>query len=189
MSMPGEIKLRWEGPYCFRELFGNEHLKQWFSSPGVYLWVQNHNNFQTLHYVGKAGGKPSLYTRQLQHYQYFIGGLYTIPGEFRKSVKDWVPDRNKEEVYSVLLDKSKFIEVVEEAFDCINSYSIHMAKLATASEAKVVERQLLFDLQPTGTRWGCSSPPAVPIRIVHSNATWATEQIRNHLRGRQVHFI
>ncbi len=82
----------------------------------------------------------------------------------------------------------RFLEVVNEAFDCINAYSVHMAKLATAGEAKAIERQLLFDLKPTGTKWGCSTPPAVPIKIVHSNATWATEQIRNHLHGRQIQF-
>jgi hypothetical protein len=186
--MSEEIVLRWDGPHCLRDLFGNDHLKQKFSCPGVYLWIQQYNGHQTLNYVGKASGSPTLYHRQLQHYQYFIGGLYTIPNEFRKCGKDWVPDWNKEEVYSVLLDKSKFLDVVNEAFDCINAYSVHMAKLATAGEAKAIERQLLFDLKPTGTKWGCSTPPAVPIKIVHSNATWATEQIRNHLHGRQIQF-
>jgi hypothetical protein len=186
--MRKRYRLVWEGPFGLTEFLEHPELVDRFSCPGVYLWIQRMAHGDVLNYVGKAGGRPTLYARQVQHYVHLIGGLYTIPGEFRHSGEDWIPDWRKSDVSAILLNPERFHELVGEAFGCARSYSIHLARLDGSEEAKAVERQLLFDLQPTGTSRGTGSPPDAPVEIVHADATWATEQIRETLDDQRVRF-
>ena len=184
-----EVRLTWKGPYKLRDFFGNPDLDRTFSCPGVYIWIERKGSDECLSYVGKASGSPTLARRQRQHYAFGIGGLYTIPSEFRKMAKErWVPDWSKPDVYEVLLERSRFHMLVDDAFNYIDACDVHLARAASGGEAKLIERQLLFDLQPTGTKWGCRSPPGYPIRLVHRRATWASAAIRHQLEGRNVAF-
>src|SRR4029077_17662876 len=72
-------RLKWNGPYSFRELLSNAGHRVTFNSPGVYLWINQVRQPERISYVGKASGEPDLWTRQWQHYIAYIAGHYQLP--------------------------------------------------------------------------------------------------------------
>ena len=171
------FRLDWRGPYSLRDFIADSGLKAEFNCPGVYVWTEETSDGPRLSYVGKAGGSPSLAVRQQQHYSCMIAGLYTIPKEFRKVDQDWIPKWSDPDVAGVLLDSNRFHDLVDDGFAYAARCTVYLACLKSLAEAKSVERQLLYDLQPTGTRWGLSTPPSTHIDISHVNAAWATEEV------------
>lgn len=117
-----------------------------------------------------------------------IGGLYTIPQEYRQSNEDWVPNWSLPTVAEVILDRKKFQKVIDEGFAYEAACQVYLAALDSADLSKIVERQLLYDLQPHSTSWGTKSEPHSPIDIVHIDATWATEAIRSDLPAGRARF-
>ncbi|MEX2257288.1 MAG: hypothetical protein WD672_01140 [Woeseia sp.] len=171
------INLDWLGPFPLQDFFTVNELKRKFAVPGVYIWIEDTPTGEHLSYVGKASGSPPLFIRQQQHYANMIGGLYTIPKCYRSADFDWVPDWSKSDVAETLLDSDRFHQVVDDAFAYASHCAIYLAVLESAGQTKLIERQLLYDLQPTGTRWGKSTLPGVPLSITHHNAIWATAPI------------
>jgi len=184
-----QIKLFWKGPYEFHQLINDDSIRKEYQVRGVYIWILHHKSDEKkeLYYVGRASGKPNLWQRQWQHYKNYIGGIYDIPGEFRKSGEYWSNDVN-DKARNVILDKRKFLELVSEAFDFTKYLKIFLCPLKEEDpqHIKIVERNLLYDLQPTGTTGGKESEPSNRLKISHRNATWATEEIRRKLKERVV---
>jgi len=184
-----QLELNWEGPFNLRDFVRDQGLERRFSCPGVYIWIEGlPSGGARLSYVGKASGSPTLVQRQRQHYANMIGGLYTIPREFRDSGNDWIPDLSRSDVAEVILYRAQFDQVIDEAFEYSNACEVYLAPLNSADEAKRVERQLLYDLQPSGTTWGKKSPPSSPISIIHTNTNWASPEIKRDLSTESVKF-
>ena len=172
------MKLIWDGPYTFLDILTlDEFRNKYKSKSGVYLWIEDLQNMKRLYYIGKASGSPCLWMRHLQHYAYAIGGIYSMPKEYTKTGIDWKPNWWESKVSAVLLDKAKFKEIVDYGFDYTNHMRLYFAE--HSGNVSEVERQLLFDLQPTGTDWGTKSPPGNPINIEHINATWYSNTLIN----------
>jgi hypothetical protein len=183
--MGGNVNIEWEGPWRLRDFFGNDVLRERFSCAGVYLWIQHHDGLEELNYVGKASGSPTLYKRQLEHFRDCIGGRHHLPKPFRPIGTAWIPDPTTQACYSVLLDPTRFHGLIDDAYVMIDTFKVYLARTAVFPDpkksAKLIERQLLFDLQPVGTGWGLGSPPSELVEIIHHNATWLTEPIEAHL--------
>ena len=187
--MSRTLNLFWEGPYRLRDFIRSNELKERFSCAGVYIWIDKlPDGSERLSYVGKAGGRPSLHHRQQQHYANMVGGLYTIPKEYRQSNEAWVPNWSLPTVAEVILDREKYQKVIDEGFAYEAACQVYLATLDSADESKIVERQLLYDLQPSSTSWGTKSAPNSPIDIVHIDANWATQAIRSDLPDGRARF-
>lgn len=164
------IKLYWYGPYSFFELFSTEKYKDKFSHPGVYLWYEINEHNKKLAYVGKASGKPTLYERNFQHYINQIGGQYFIPEFFRKnSDKSWVLDVNDPTCRSSVLNMNIYHSIVIDSFNYICNISIYLCILHS-NDVNLVERNLLYKLQPLRTKWGTKTEPSEKIKITNSGS-------------------
>lgn len=170
----------------FRDFVADDRLEAEFSRPGVYIWIEETAIGHHLSYVGRAGGSPSLFQRQRQHYANMIGGLYTIPKEYRSEDHDWVPNWSDSDVADVLLNPHRFHKLVGDGFAYAEKCQIYLATLNSLDEAKLVERQLLYDLRPTGTKWGLSTPPSSSVSITHINALWASETVISQARDGRI---
>ena len=164
MLQRGELALTWQGPFKLSDFIGNPELERQFGCPGVYIWIEKLEKADRLSYVGRAKGSRTLCQRQKQHYANMIGGLYTIPHEFYAADCDWVPDWSRQDIYTVLLNPEEFHKLVDAGFAYADACEVHLCGLTSGNEAQQIERQLLYDLQPTGTTWGTRTPPGNPIR-------------------------
>jgi hypothetical protein len=178
------VRLIWEGPYAMRDFLAPT-LRDHFDCAGVYLRIERFSGTERLSYVGKASGTPSLYVRQQQHYAHAIGGLYSIPKDFRADGKLWDPKWGEPDVNDVLLDLTRYQRLVRDAFNWASACTVYLARLP-AQQAEDVERQLLYDLRPTMTRRGTKGVPAKRISIVHEDATWSSDPIRQQVRDHVV---
>ena len=162
------IELQWHGPFKFNELLSENDNEEQFSKPGVYLWVERKHN--RLCYVGRS--LSNILKRQKDHNTKLVGGLYTIPKEYRRSeTRDWIPNQN--ENADILFDQDKFVDLITDAFSYRDDIDIYLCPVTESKEMlKALERNLLFDLQPYGTKPGRFSPPNPKIEIVHKNAGW-----------------
>lgn len=179
-----EIVMDWEGPYKLSEFFIDPAMKDKYDRPGVYLWIEElPNGKKRLSYIGRATGRPTLWKRHLQHYAFLVGGLYTIPKEFRRSYKDWIPDWTKEEAAATILSVEKFLNVVEEGFRYAVACSIYLWPSKPDVDVRLIERNLLYDLQPTSTIWGTKSEPVTRLNIRHREPAWLSPEIRDHIKN------
>jgi hypothetical protein len=144
-------------------------MEKQYSCSGVYLWTEEGPTVDTIAYIGKAGGSPTLFYRHLQHYMGYLGGTYTIPKEFRNSSEDWMLDIKKDEVQSTIFNLEKFKAVVEEGFLYAKKLSIYLAPAPTEKVADI-ERNLLYQVKPTRTNWGTNSKPGNEMIIRHTGA-------------------
>ena len=176
-----DVVIDWERPYKLRAFLDQPELKARFDKPGVYLRVERlPDGTHRLGYVGRALGRPTLWRRQRQHYACMIGGLYTIPKEFRRCGRTWVPD--SAETVETMLDRVAFTTVVEEGFRYAEACDVYVWITPPGFDPDVVERNLLYDLRPSGTDWGKNSIPAVRLKIGHRSPRWLTSEIRGQLR-------
>lgn len=169
------VTLKWYGPFSFRSILTDQAFKDRFRVPGVYLWTETlPGGEKQLSYIGKATRSTTLWGRHLQHYASLVGGLYNIPGEFTDSKEDWIPDWSKETVATTMLDMNRFMKVVEAGFARAEVTEIYLCPLPESVNLEHVERQLLYDLKPTGTKKGTISPPKLIVKLEHSNTPWKT---------------
>ena len=166
------ISLCWQGPFSFRSILTDGEKRDKFYFPGVYLWLETPpSGVRNVSYVGKA--TSSLWKRHLQHYASLIGGLYNIPKEFCCWGQDWVPDKQRANVVEVVLDKDRFMAVVEAGFNRAAATEVYLCPLLDKGiDLAAVERQLLFEFQPSMTKRGTMSPPKSSIDIEHLNRPW-----------------
>lgn len=155
------LDLRWSKGYSFQQLLANDDLRKEFNCPGVYLHLDNRRSEgERAAYVGKASGAPSLWRRQYDHYVHYIGGLYVIPESTQhENSYTWTPGPDNEKTRSTVFCREAFHEIVDLAFDYVQTVTIHLCKLPTAGEAKIVERRLLWDLEPIDTTAGTKTRP------------------------------
>lgn len=81
----------------------------------------------------------------------------------------------------MVLNLDKFQEVVRDAFEYTKRVRIYFCRKEEPL-VRSVERNLLWDLQPSDTKPGTMSEPSERLRIIHQNATWATDQIRRQIQ-------
>jgi hypothetical protein len=167
-----EILLHWQGPYRFQEILANSATRNDFDVPGVYLWIESAPGGDRVCYIGKATGSPSLMMRHLQHYMFYMGACYSVPGWFRNSERDWSLDLKDQEVVSTIFNKEKLFPLISQSLDYANHLQVFLAK-APRDTVKDIERNLLYDLKPSGTKGGTLTPPRVSLQIGHKNAKWA----------------
>jgi hypothetical protein len=95
----------------------------------------------------------------------------------------WAVDWKSEEVVRVMCDVEQFIKVVRDGFEYAASTDVWLARTTTRDGLDVIERNLLYTLDPRGTDRGTRSPPRERIEIRHANATWLCEHTRSQIRG------
>jgi len=179
-----EIVMDWEGPYKLSEFFIDPAMKDKYDRPGVYLWIEElPNGKKRLSYIGRATGRPTLWKRHLQHYAFLVGGLYTIPKEFRRSDVAWIPDWTMEETAATLLSLEKFLNIVEEGFRYASACRIYLWPATPDANVRLIERNLLYDLKPTSTIWGTISEPVTRLNIRHRKPAWLFLEIREHIKN------
>lgn len=142
------------------------------SSCGVYLWICKGLKKSWIAYIGKASGKPSLTARQKEHVARQLGLQYSIPSEFRKTKLAWIPSTGID-YKETLLDSHKFLATHEESRNYLSALTSYTCPLKVdQAQIRKVERTLLWQLQPRGTRVGTRSPPADQLSIVHAGSPW-----------------
>lgn len=183
MSDIHRIQLNWQGPHKFSDfMLAQEELRIEYSSAGVYLWTTYFpNGGDKIYYVGKATGRPSLFNRIQQHYALIVGGLYNVPAAFRLCKEEWIPDWRKYDTYTILTDIEKMKMLIEECFKYITACRVYLAK-TSRDKVAILERNLLWDLRPCGTKWGTMTQPNPRLEIVHSNAKWLSDSIKSQIR-------
>ncbi len=163
--------LEWSGPHSIQDILTGTPPCEDLRRAGVYLWVENRSggdgdgNGRVI-YVGKAN---NLWYRQLEHYWYQLGGAYLLRGCYRECGKDWGLDLSKAEVRDTLFNLPKFIQLVSENFDYINSLEIHVAPV---ENTRLVEANLIYNLKPRDNSRGKASPPAEILEFDHQNKEW-----------------
>lgn len=178
------IFLEWHGPFRLAQFPRGSDLRTKFGVPGVYLWMEELPNLarSRLSYVGKASGKPTMYARQLEHYARTVAGLYMIPHEFCENGTKWAVDWENPESVCVLLDEERFIKMVRNGFRLAAATNVYLAPYR-GSDLAIIERNLLYTLQPTGTDKGTRSPPKIRADIRHSGVTsWICPDTRNQFK-------
>lgn len=165
------IELIWRPPVTFRQLFTDDQIRSELSHPGVYFHTDHREG--RVAYVGKASGHPDLWRRNYTHFLNLIGGLSLIPTLDSDSYAyDWLPNPkeenpNKEEYFSTLLDQGRFTEIIGKAYRYSEMIMLHFCPLKSQEDAKLVERELLFALEPLDTDRGTKSPPDTPTNIIN----------------------
>lgn len=175
------VTLKWHGPYSFRKLITDKELRDRWNVSGLYLWIDPTDQGETIYYVGKATGAPSLFKRQLEHYQHYICGAYDIPAQVRSSRTYWRLDFKAPGVAEAITDREKLFQLVEDGFRYASSFKIFLAE-APRERVGVIEANLLYSLEPVGNTRGKYTKPAEEIEIIHENAAWATDAVRNKIK-------
>lgn len=156
-------------------------------APGVYVWTitpPGRPEDEYLAYVGRATLATRVLKRFRDHYLNQISGHYWIPEAFR-SGDEWSVDWNSPPKVDVLADQSQFIKLVEQGFDVARASRMTASLLdPQLIDVRAIERQLLWDLQPSDTSWGCRSMPSSPIRLNLGNAPWATDAVKRNIQKR-----
>ena len=157
------MRLHWSRGYLFVELLNSRHLREQFNCPGVYVHIDHRRGRAA--YVGKASGAPDLWLRQYTHYVNYIGGLYLIPnlGEESNGYV-WEPGPDK---VKTVFNRDQFHKTVDLAFDYVPKVEIHLCPLENANAAKLIERELLWALDPLDTTRGTKTPPKDTHEFVH----------------------
>jgi hypothetical protein len=174
-----EVTLNWSGPHKILDFVEKEHIKEEFGGYGVYIWVINRTDYDEIKYVGMSSYWP-LWWRQSNHIRYFLGGLYKIPEDFCRNNKKWVPDETLPECRKIMLDLDKYVEVLKDSRRYMNAINVYAAK-TKKEETKIIERNLIYNLQPLGQN-GTKSVPSNMIRIYHKNATWNSDKLTNKIK-------
>ncbi len=167
-----EVILEWLGPYKLREL--PQH-QQRLECPGVYMWVERPPNdpYGFLEYAGKASGSPSLFARQIEHYHAYLGARYVVPlWAAQEYGREWGSALHDPKVIEILFDKQKIMRVISDAFEYAHTLDFYFAPYKGPQPLTVVERNLIWDLQPRGNSQGRRTLPGQPLDLLHKNATW-----------------
>jgi hypothetical protein len=177
------IALRWSGPYTFKWLLTSAKSRERFCSPGIYLWIEAFHGSPQQGLVAEVGKATNLRKRLLEHYQGFLSCRYDVP-KWVRPVGEWRCLLDESEVATTLFDKRRLLELTSMSFEYANSFRLFVAP--SRADLAVVERNLIWDLQPTGNVHGKKSEPPERVRIVHYGATWATAKALKSARHRPV---
>ncbi len=179
------LEIYWEEarhPFWFLEAPANELARRCAKEGvrGVYMWVCSIGNRCWIDYIGKATGSPTLIRRQQEHVENQLGLRYRIPKEFMPGDEDWVPGVYPKNT-AWLLDPHKRALLIDAARTYLDASTVFLAPQPEMSsqELRLLERNLLWDLQPLGTTPGTKTPPKEQQDIVHVNAGWYSEALEN----------
>lgn len=161
--MSQQITLKWIGPYTYKELIQNPDPRL-ERIGGVYLRTDMHEDVETLTYVGKS--EKDLLKRQSENYRHFIGGMFSI----RQSDGSF---EYKNDLFTT--DETNFFGFLKEAYiytRTIKTYfaPMKMMELNDVSPEKLIKKiedNLLWVLQPTGTKKGTKTEPKDRLDIKH----------------------
>jgi hypothetical protein len=96
--------------------------------------------------------------------------------------KKWEMNPNDPEVVATILIEEAYIKRVREGFSYARQLRLYLCPLES-HQAPRVERALLYQLQPLGTRPGTQSPPSEIGEILHSKAAWLTEKTKRQIKS------
>lgn len=163
------VRLKWKGPFPFKDFLLNPKYNDEFSCPGVYMWVIEHDRRKCIQYIGKS---QSVFHRILDEFFLQIGCKYSIPKEFRSCRKDWHCNFNDKKIFDILLHKEKLLNLIGESFDYIMRNKLYIACQENEGNKFIgmVERNLLWQLQPCRTKWGTMSKPKNVLSFIHVGA-------------------
>jgi hypothetical protein len=173
-----EISLTWEGPHTFQYFCETPNPSP---HPGVYIWVTEENGKYYIDYVGRALGSPNLGHRQQTHVANFLGLRYWIPSfHTPEGCPEWMPGSYPDNKI-ILFNEAEYLKIYRAARNYVSSISVYLAPMLDSSSdtIKIVERNLLFDLQPRTTSWGRKTTPSIQYSLKHKNALWAEIEICN----------
>jgi hypothetical protein len=188
----GELKMKeltvaWRGPISLFDVARSERPSDpSLTSRGVYVWVCGAGTDARLRYVGRAC-KYSLWARARTHLLQQIGGSYRVPPGFVDQASPlretgWEVDWSIMRRMNLLLEEDSFVnQVVRPAYRMAASISVWYAPLAI-DDACLVERQLLYDLQPLDNGRKTMGYPREPVKILHEDAGWFTGGVEEQLR-------
>ncbi len=140
-------------------------------------------NVRGLAYIGKAGGSPNIIDRVQQHYHSYLGCFYDIPAYAGLDGK-WQAILDRPAVASTLFSEQRFVRLATAAFHYVNSFEFFVAPRDT--DLDVIERSLIWNLQPTDNTQGKKTPPAAPVSTVHKNAQWITRELKAQAKAQPV---
>ena len=173
------VTLDWEGPLTCRDFIEQvPAVEKYKCTSGVYLCTEQQGATTVLTYVGKAA---DLWTRQVQHYMNQISGQAIIPKDFCSDGQAWDALYKHDRFRAIVSDVERFRQLVTDAFRYVQHVRVFLCR-RPAKEVRVLERNLLYDLQPRDTKWGRETVPSVRIDIRHRNALWVSPEIREHAK-------
>lgn len=149
-----------------KELLTSADNKKTYACSGVYLWEEPCPAGLCVSYVGQS---RNLWYRQLEHYWYQLGSAYLLPGKYRECGEDWSLDLSRRDVQETLFDLTRFTKLVRENFAYMQSIRLH---LALTEDPKVVEANLIYQLQPIGNARYKKTAPATVVDFEHLNKKW-----------------
>jgi len=167
----GTIRLEWSGGYSFKELFFDGEYRSKFCTPGVYLWLEPAEDRDRILYVGRATGAPDLWNRQWSHYVSYIAGHYQLPEIARPGRGSWEMNPCNRAVLETVFDEASYVQLVRDGFAYASRISVYLCPLSV-DVVRRVERQLLYELQPSGTKPGTRTPPEECLKLVHHRVGW-----------------
>lgn len=184
------ISLNWLDPICLAKVPTLEpDLQKQFNIVGVYVWtIRPADGPEYLAYVGRATQSTRVLERLRNHYLSQIGGRYIIPAGFRDCEnqeapsKMWSVNWRDSASCQVLANRDEFVKLVDAGFAVVKA-SYVSAALVHPTDVRDVERQLLYELQPTDTQWGTRSPPSRALKLLHGSPRWASPQVRANILG------
>jgi hypothetical protein len=181
-SMPGSISIRWRGPVGLLDVVReNDPADKALGQCGVYLWTSGSGS--KLRYVGRAW-KCSIWTRLRAHLLKQIGGSYIVPPEYLPSGSaptGWAIDWQNQTCRETLQNVERFIaEVVRPSFKMAEDSVIWYANV-DINFVRVVERQLIYDLQPMDNDPRTMTIPKHWIDVRHESAAWYRGEVKQRV--------
>lgn len=158
-----DITLEWSRPISFPELFSGSKELEKYMTKGMYLWTDVDEKFN---YIGRALGTPNLVTRQRDHYFSVIGGRSIIPSRYRNAGHEW-SIVNSKDFPEVILDRDKFKELVDSAFDYLSDIRVRLCPLPNLDRGQIsdIEKYLIFRHKPWCNSVGVDRKPDVKISL------------------------
>lgn len=173
-------RLKWHGAFTFEELLTSAANKAEFSKPGVYLWIDEFCKPEKICYVGRATGAPDLWIRHWAHYISLIAGHYQLPGVAGPDGTPWEMAPANPAVIATVFEEDKYLALVRAGFAYAKHLRLFLCPL-NAELVRMVERQLLYELQPVGTTWGRKTAPITLLSLIHESASWLTPSTKTQI--------
>jgi hypothetical protein len=161
--------------------FFRDDVRSAYDCAGVYLWLEPFPEGAKVHYVGRALARgQTVSTRQVAHYVSYIGIGSRLPGWYLGREGDWEFNPSGPNVIGMLGDDDAICEHVRKSLAFARSLRI-FASVVDAPDADEVERSLLYQLRPTGTR--ARGVPDGRLTLRHRNASWWAGRVPSQARS------